>query len=45
MSENKSRINEGRVVPGKVSQPPTPRMQNGKIVAPNVPRPTPPTKE
>lgn len=46
MSEDKGRINEGKVVPAKVLQPPapTPRMQNGKVVAPKVPRPTPPRK-
>ena len=38
MSENKGRINEGKVVPAKVPQPPalTPRMQNSKVVAPKV---------
>lgn len=41
MSNNKSNINEGKVVPAKVPQPPVKRMRDGKVVAPKVPRPTP----
>ena len=44
MSENKGKINEGKVVPAKVTQPPVKRMQDGKVVAPKVPRPTPSKK-
>lgn len=44
MSENKGKINEGKVIPPKVSQPPVKRMHDGKVVAPKVPRPTPTKK-
>lgn len=46
MSDNKGNLNEGKVVPAKVPQPPapTPRMQNGKVLAPKVPRPAPTKK-
>ena len=44
MSENKGKINEGKVVPAKVPQPPVKRMQDGKVVAPKVPRPMPSKK-
>ena len=46
MSDNKGNLNDGKVVPAKVPQlpAPTPRMQNGKVVAPKVPRPAPTKK-
>ena len=44
MSEKKGIINEGKVVPANVPQPPVKKMQNGKIVAPKVPRPAPTKK-
>lgn len=44
MSNNKVKINEGKVVPAKVSQPPVKRMQDGKVVAPKITRPTPSKK-
>ena len=44
MSNNKVKINEGKVVPAKVPQPPVKRMQDGKVVAPKITRPTPSKK-
>ena len=44
MSENKGKINEGKVVPVNVPQPSAMRMKDGKVIAPKVPRPTPPKK-
>ena len=41
MSENIGRINEGKVVPAKVPQPPTPN--EGKVVPAKVPQPPTPT--
>ena len=44
MSEKKGKINEGTGGPSKVPQPPVKRMQDGKVVAPKIPRPTPSKK-